>query len=98
MSEKLTPTISTTSSNDVQAILSAAERLSGTLSIRKEQANVLLSYCRELVDQTATQENAQHDLEGGWTSGMNDLKSYVSCLLEVEAIVTEAVLIVPVNP
>ena len=97
MSEQLTPTISTTSSNDVQAILSAAERLSGTLSIRKEQANVLLSYCRELVE-TATQENAQHDLEGGWTSGMNDLKSYVSCLLEVEAIVTEAVLIVHANP
>ncbi len=98
MSEKVTPTASTTSTNDVQAILSAAERLSGTLSIRKEQANVLLSYCRELVDQTATQENVQHDFEGGRTSGMDDLKSYVSCLLEVEATVTDAILIVHVNP
>lgn len=84
MPEQVTPTISTTSTNDVQAVLSAAERLSGALSIRKEQATVLLSYCRELVDQTATRENAQRDLEGGElssTSGMEYLKSYVSSLL-----------------
>lgn len=76
-----TPTISTTATSDAQVILSAAERLSGALSLRKEQVTVLLSHCHELVNHIAGHEDVQHEAgEMSSTSGMVNLKSYVSSL------------------
>ena len=75
-----TQTAKTILTADVQAIISAAERLSGAVTMRKKQINVLLSSCRELLNQAAAQNNVQDDLkEVGLPrdSGVDCLKPYV---------------------
>ncbi|KAF9472453.1 kinase-like protein [Pholiota conissans] len=87
MSEIVAQTI--VSTDHLQAVLSPAEHLSGPLRLRKEQAIVLLSYCREFVDQISKQASGLKGSELPSTRGMDYAKSASDAVRGVFDVLTQ---------